>query len=60
MIDPAAERAAIGSRLPSARQTRSTIRTNCPSYVRGSIMPDPGHSFRYEVVKTYSRRGPLQ
>src|SRR6516162_5021161 len=25
-----------------------------------SIMPDPGHSFRYEVVKTYGRRGPLQ
>lgn len=23
-------------------------------------MPDPGHSFRYEVIKTYPQRGPLQ
>src|SRR5215471_10239368 len=23
-------------------------------------MPDPGRSFRYEVVKTYPQRGPLQ
>ncbi len=27
---------------------------------RGRAMPDPGHSFRYEVVKTYRQRGPLQ
>ena len=23
-------------------------------------MPDSGHSFRYEIVKTYPSRGPLQ
>ena len=23
-------------------------------------MPDPGHSFRYEVIKAYPQRGPLQ
>jgi len=44
---------------PGAAFMRSTLGRTAWLFV-WSIMPDPGHSFRYEVVKTYRQRGPLQ